>query len=292
MRIVTYQAGASPAPGIAIRRGADLVAVDPARAGLPSSVEAILAAGPAALDALGRLAAHGTLLDEDEIHFLPTIMRPGKVICVGLNYADHIAESPYPRPTYPTVFPRYASSLVGHRAPIIRPQCSRELDWEGELVAVVGRRGRHIPRDRALEWIAGYAAFNESSIRDYQFKTPQWAVGKNFDGTGAFGPELVTADELPLGASGLRIETRLNGTTMQCSNTGNLLFDVATILSTISECMTFEPGDLIATGTPEGVGLFRSPPLFMKHGDSVEVEIEGIGILQNPVRDEILRDAR
>jgi len=287
MRIVTYLRESFTSPGIAIRRGADLVAVDPALAGLPGTVQAVLAAGPEALAALGRLAGGGTPLDENEIRFLPTIARPGKVICVGLNYADHIAESPYPKPTYPTVFPRYATTLVGHRAPIIRPLCSRELDWEGELVAVVGRRGRHIPRERALEWIAGYAAFNEASIRDYQFKTPQWAVGKNFDDTGAFGPELVTADELPPGASGLRIETRLNGATMQSSNTGNLLFDVAAILSTISECMTFEPGDLIATGTPEGVGLFRTPPLFMKHGDFVEVEIEGIGVLQNPVRDEV-----
>jgi 2-keto-4-pentenoate hydratase/2-oxohepta-3-ene-1,7-dioic acid hydratase in catechol pathway len=156
------------------------------------------------------------------------------------------------------------------------------------LGSLVGR-GRHIPAQSALDWIAGYACFNEASIRDYQFKTPQWAVGKNFDDTGAFGPEFVTADELPPGASGLRIETRLNGETVQSSNTGNLLFDVAAIVSILSEAFTFEPGDLIATGTPEGVGLFRKPPLFMKHGDCVEVEIEGIGILENPVRDEVRR---
>lgn len=287
MRLVTYRSAAVPGGGVALRRGRDLVAVDAAGAGLPASVEGLLEAGPDALAALGRLADRGTLLDETAIEFLPTIRRPGKVICIGLNYADHVAESPYPTPTYPTVFPRYATSLVGHRAPIVRPQCSVELDYEGELIAVVGRRGRHIPRERALEWIAGYACFNEASIRDYQFKTPQWAVGKNFDGTGAFGPELVTADELPPGARGLTIQTRLNGQTVQSSNTGHLLFDVATIVATLSEAFTFEPGDLIATGTPEGVGLFRKPPLFMKHGDFVEVEIEGIGVLENPVRDEV-----
>lgn len=287
MRIVTYRMPGTDTANIAVRVGGELVGVDTVRAGLPARVEEILAGGRDALRALATHARSGTLLDEAAIEFLPTILRPGKVICVGLNYADHVAESPYPKPTYPTIFPRYASSLIGHRAPIIRPQCSVELDYEGELVAVVGRRGRHIPKERALEFVAGYACFNESSIRDYQFKTPQWAVGKNFDDTGAFGPEFVTADELPAGASGLRIETRLNGQTVQSSNTKHLLFDVATIISTISECMTFEPGDLIATGTPEGVGLFRKPPLFMKHGDTVEVEIEGIGVLVNPVRDEV-----
>jgi len=288
VRIVTYRNASNPAGGIALRRGRDLVAVDPAGAGLPGTVDGILAAGSGALAALGRLVDRGTLLDERTIEFLPPVRRPGKVICIGLNYADHVAESPYPTPTYPTVFPRYATSLIGHRAPIVRPQCSVELDYEGELIAVVGRRGRHIPRDRALDWIAGYACFNEASIRDYQFKTTQWAVGKNFDDTGAFGPELVTADELPPGAKGLQIQTRLNGRTVQSSNTGHLLFDVATIVSTLSEAFTFEPGDLIATGTPEGVGLFRKPPLFMKHGDFVEVEIEGIGVLENPVHDEVL----
>lgn len=289
MRIVTYRSSTSPNGGIALRMGKDLVAVDPSRVQLPETVEGILELGQAAIEALGKLVGRGKLLDEDRIDFLPTLRRPGKVICVGLNYADHVAESPYPTPTYPTVFPRYATSLVGHKAPIIRPQCSEQLDYEGELIAVVGKRGRHIPKEKALEWIAGYACFNEASIRDYQFKTPQWAVGKNFDDTGAFGPELVTSDELPAGASGLKIETRLNGQTVQSSNTKYLLFDVATIISTLSEAFTFEPGDLIATGTPEGVGLFRKPPLFMKHGDLVEVEIEGIGVLKNPVRDEHLQ---
>jgi 2-keto-4-pentenoate hydratase/2-oxohepta-3-ene-1,7-dioic acid hydratase in catechol pathway len=286
VRLISYRDSTHPGGGIGIRRGTDLVAVNPGAVGLPTTVEGILAAGPEALTALGRLGNRGALLDEQSIEFLPPVRRPGKVICIGLNYADHVAESPYPTPTYPTVFPRYASSLIGHRAPIIRPQCSVQLDYEGELLAVVGRRGRHIPKERALEWIAGYACFNEASIRDYQFKTPQWAVGKNFDDTGAFGPELVTTDELPAGAKGLKIETRLNGSTVQSSNTGYLLFDVATVVATLSEVFTFEPGDLIATGTPEGVGLFRKPPLFMKHGDFVEVEIEGIGLLQNPVRDE------
>ncbi len=287
MRIVSYRHPELAQGGVAIQRGNELVAIDLAAARLPGNLQSIVAAGADALAALARAARSGTPLDPDAIVYAPPIARPGKIICIGLNYADHVAESPYARPTYPTVFPRYATSLVAHRAPIVRPQCSMELDYEGELVAIVGRAGRHIPVDRALDWIAGYSVFNEASIRDYQFKTPQWAVGKNFDGTGAFGPALVTADELPAGASGLRIQTRLNGAVVQSSNTGQLLFDVASILATLSEAMTFEPGDLIVTGTPMGVGLFRKPPLFMKHGDRVEVEIEGVGLLGNPVCDEV-----
>ncbi len=242
----------------------------------------------------GLSEAYAALLAGDPIvmktiAFLPPIGHPGKIICVGLNYADHSAESGFKQPDYPTLFSRFASSLVGHRAAIVRPIVSEQLDYEGEVVAVIGRTGRHVAKDRALEHVAGYAVFNEASIRDYQFKAPQWTVGKNFDGTGAFGPEFVTADELPPGAKGLKIETRLNGVTVQSASTDDMVFDVASLVSIISEAITLEPGDLIVTGTPAGVGLARKPPLWMKAGDVCEVEVERIGTLVNPIVDE--RDA-
>ncbi len=211
---------------------------------------------------------------------------PPKIVCIGLNYADHSAESGFEVPNYPTVFGRFASSLIGHGAPIVRPRVSEQLDYEGEFVAVIGRGGRDIPKARALEHVAAYSLFNDASIRDYQFKAPQWTVGKNFDDTGAFGPCLVTADALPPGCQGLLLQTRLNGEIVQSASTDDLVFDVATLVSTLSEAFTLEPGDIIVTGTPSGVGLARKPPLWMKPGDVCEVELEGIGILRNPVIDQ------
>jgi 2-keto-4-pentenoate hydratase/2-oxohepta-3-ene-1,7-dioic acid hydratase in catechol pathway len=206
---------------------------------------------------------------------------------VGLNYADHAAESPYKDvPKYPAFFPRFASSLIGDGEPIVRPCISEQLDFEGELVAVIGRGGHRISRANALNHIAGYSIFNDASIRDYQFKPSQWTMGKNFDGTGSFGPEFVTADELPAGAAGLRIETRLNGKVVQNANTADLVFTVADLVFFASEVMTLEPGDIIITGTPSGVGFARKPPLFMKDGDICEVEVEGLGTLRNPIRNE------
>ncbi|PSS60591.1 5-oxopent-3-ene-1,2,5-tricarboxylate decarboxylase [Ensifer sp. NM-2] len=232
--------------------------------------------------------ARGGEFDLDEVTLLPLIATPPKIFCIGLNYLDHAAESPYKdRPSYPAVFPRYATSLVGHGQPIVRPQVSDQLDFEGELVAVIGKGGRHIRKADALSHVAGYSIFNEGSIRDYQFKSPQWTVGKNFDDTGAFGPVLVTADELPPGAHGLKIETRLNGTVMQRGNTADLIFPVAELIATLSEAITLQPGDVIVTGTPAGIGWARKPPVFMKDGDVCEIEIEGIGTLRNPVRDEV-----
>ena len=189
-------------------------------------------------------------------------------------------------PIYPAIFLRVPTSLVGAGAPIVRPRVSDQLDFEGELVAVIGRGGRHIPKASALDHVVGYSVFNEASVRDFQLKPAQWTVGKNFDGTGAFGPALTTADELPPGATGLAIRTRLNGQVVQDSTTASLIFDVATLVSTLSEAMTLSPGDIIVTGTPSGVGLARNPPLWMKPGDVCEVEIAGIGLLSNPVVDE------
>ena len=222
----------------------------------------------------------------DEIHYRPPFTRPNKIVCVGLNYRDHTEEAGYKQPDYPTLFTRFTTSLVAHNDRIVRPRASAALDFEGELVAVIGRAGRHIALDRALSHVAGYSIFNDGSIRDFQHRTPQWTVGKNFDATGAFGPVFVTADELPAGARGLRLETRLNGATVQSSNTSLLIFDVATLVATVSEAMTLLPGDLIVTGTPAGIGHTRNPKLYMKPGDVVEVEIEGIGILRNTIADE------
>jgi acylpyruvate hydrolase len=224
--------------------------------------------------------------DVESTRFRPPFTRSSKIVCVGLNYREHTAESGYAQPEYPTLFTRFTSSLVAHGAPIIRPRVSQALDFEGELVAVIGRGGRHIASADALAHVAGYSIFNDASIRDFQHRTPQWTVGKNFDGTGAFGPVFVTADELPPGARGLRLETRLNGEVVQRSNTDRLIFDVSTLVSIVSEVMTLHPGDLIVTGTPAGVGHSRTPKLYMKPGDLVEVEIEGIGTLRNVVADE------
>ncbi|MBS0445216.1 MAG: fumarylacetoacetate hydrolase family protein [Proteobacteria bacterium] len=239
------------------------------------------------LDALQALATKSRqVVDPAKVTFQSPIAEPPKVLCVGLNYADHTKESPYEQPDYPTLFLRVATSLGAHDAVVERPLASDSLDFEGEMVVVLGKGGRHIPKEQALDCVFGYAVGNEISVREYQFKSPQWTVGKNFDGTGTWGPYVVTADELPPGGSGLKIETRLNGKTMQSSNTADMLFDVATVIATVSEAITLQAGDIIFSGTPAGVGFGRNPKLYMKHGDRVEVEIERIGLLRNAVRDE------
>ncbi|MCW8279105.1 fumarylacetoacetate hydrolase family protein [Pseudomonas sp. PCH199] len=230
--------------------------------------------------------AQGPIVEIDELDYLPLMCKPGKIICVGLNYADHTKESPYAQPDYPTLFPRFNSSLTAHNKPLVRPKISDTLDYEGEMAVVLKSGGRHIPKDKALDHVAGYALFNEGSVRDYQFKSPQWTVGKNFDDTGAFGPDLVTADELPAGGKGLLLETRVNGKVVQSANTNDMLFDVATVISTLSEAVTLEAGDVIVSGTPAGVGFGMNPKVYLKPGDVVEVSIEGIGKLINPVIDE------
>lgn len=207
----------------------------------------------------------------------------GKVICLGLNYRAHAREGGYEVPDYPALFLRVATSLLAAGEAIVAPRVSEKLDFEAELMVIIGRGGRHIPEAGALDHVFGYTCFNDASIRDFQRKTHQWTPGKNFDRTGAIGPVVVTADELPAGAAGLRIACRLNGATVQDASTADMLVPVAMAVSLISEFMTLEPGDMIAMGTPQGVGHARSPPLWMRPGDTVEVEIEGIGILRNGV---------
>ncbi|CAN7743954.1 MULTISPECIES: fumarylacetoacetate hydrolase family protein [unclassified Caballeronia] len=227
--------------------------------------------------------ALGQIYPLDALHLLPPIPQPGKVICLGLNYADHAKEGGNPIPDYPAVFLRATSSLVGHGQPILRPANSDKLDYEAELAIVIGRKAKNVSEGDALTCIAGYACFNDGTIRDYQRKSTQWTVGKNFDATGGFGPDLVTADELPIGAHGLRVLTRLNGKTMQDGNTADMIFSIPRTIALLSDAMTLEPGDVIITGTPAGVGYARKPPVFMQPGDICEIEIEGVGTLSNPI---------
>jgi 2-keto-4-pentenoate hydratase/2-oxohepta-3-ene-1,7-dioic acid hydratase in catechol pathway len=262
----------------------DLCATD---AALPKSLlEIIETAG--AMDRVAQLAkaSNAVIQPLAGVNFIPLVDKPSKIICLGLNYADHAAEGGHARPEYPAFFMRGPSSMVGHLAPMIRPKASDKFDYEAELAFVVGKRARHLTEQNALDYVAGYSAFNDGSLRDYQRKSTQWTIGKNFDGTGAFGPWLVTPDELPRAADGLRIQSRLNGQIMQDANTKNFLWGIVETLVLITECMTLEPGDVVITGTPAGVGYARKPPVFMKQGDTIEIEIDGIGVLSNPIVDE------
>ena len=263
--------------------GTTLFGAKPGSTPPPADLQALLAVGPDALRQAYDALLGGEEVDPAGIEYLPPFPSPEKIICAGLNYKDHAAESGFEVPKYPALFGRFPSSLIGHGAPIVRPKVSDQLDYEGELVAIIGKPGRNIPKERALEHVAGYSIFNDASIRDYQFKTAQWMIGKNFDSTGAFGPVFVTADELEPGARGLRLKTRLNGTELQNASTSDMIFDVATQVSLFSDAMHLKPGDVLVTGTPSGVGLARDPKIFMKPGDVCEVEIDGIGLLSNPI---------
>lgn len=222
----------------------------------------------------------------DDVELLPPIPRPDKIICIGLNYVDHSAESGFEVPTYPTVFARYANSLIGDGAPLVRPNASDMFDYEAELVAVIGKGGRHICKEEALYHIAGYSLCNDGSVRDYQIKSPQWTMGKVWDGTGAFGPELVTPEELPEACKGMTLTMRVNGDTLQSASIDDMIFDIPTLVSLLSEAMTLTPGDIIISGTPSGVGALRKPPIWLKPGDECIVEIAGLGKLVNRVAQE------
>lgn len=287
MKLMMFQRGKSLALGLL--EGKAVVDLGIADRALPKDLHGLIAAGPGALAAAKAAAVDAPA----SARFVLDAMKPGlpianppKFICVGLNYALHAKEGGHAIPTYPSFFLRVPTSLVAAGAPVIRPKASEQLDYECELTIVIGKGGRHIPEEKALEHVFGYTLFNDVSVRDFQRKTSQWTAGKNFDGTGPLGPWIVTADELPPGASGLRIATRVNGATMQESNTSDMIFSTARTIALLSEVMTLQPGDLIATGTPSGVAHARKPPAWMKAGDTVEVEVEGIGVLSNPVVDE------
>ena len=266
----------------------DLQAVDP---NLPADLRVILQKSNGDLAPLGDIAKRAPASARRPMkglkYALP-VANPGKVVCLGLSYLEHVKEGPNRDniPKFPTIFMRANSSLVAHGQPMIRPRVSETFDYEAELVIIVGKRVKHLTMQNAYSCIAGYSCFNDGSIREYQRRTTQWDMGKNFDATGGFGPWMVTADELPEGAKGLKIESRLNGQVMQSDNIDNMMFPIAETLVDITQGMTLEPGDLVVTGTPSGVGHARKPPVWMKHGDTIEIDIEKVGILSNPIENE------
>jgi 2-keto-4-pentenoate hydratase/2-oxohepta-3-ene-1,7-dioic acid hydratase in catechol pathway len=256
----------------------DLTAADPRVGG-----DLMGLAGNPALGAEALAAAGAGRIDPATITPAMPIEAPGKVLCLGLNYAEHAREGGFDVPDYPALFIRVRNSLIPADAPLVCPRASETLDYEAELMVIIGKPARHVSKANALDHVFGYTIFNDGSVRTYQRKSNQWTPGKNFEATGPVGPVVVTPDELPAGASGLRIQSRLNGQTMQDSNTSDMIFPVDETIATLSEIMRLEPGDMIAMGTPPGVGHARKPPVWMKPGDTVEIEIEGIGICRNPI---------
>ncbi len=236
------------------------------------------AAEPENLAALTRL---GVAFPADQVTHLPPILRPNKIICLGQNYRKHVEEMGREAPKYPVLFAKFATTLVGHRQPIVLPGVSQRVDYEGELAIIIGRRGKAIAPQNAFDHIAGFAPFNDVSVRDYQFRTSQWMQGKNFDTSGPMGA-ITTLDEIP-DPRALELTTRLNGAVMQQANTSDFIFDIPTMISYISQILTLEVGDIISTGTPSGVGDARKPPVYLKAGDVVQIEIAGVGTLENPV---------
>jgi len=287
MRFVSFDKNGDPTLGVHI--GDQVVDLSIAAPGLPKDLKGMLEAGDQVMEqanTAAQSASVGAKLPFASISFHPPIANSSKIICLGLNYADHAAESGMEKPKFPTLFCRFGTSLVGHLQPVIRPKCSTLLDYEAELVAVIGKKGRHLSESDALSIVAGYSVFNDGSVRDYQMRTTQWTMGKNFDASGPCGPEFVTADELPPGASGLKIQARLNGEVLQDDNTENMVFNVSETIAILTEALTLLPGDMLVMGTPSGVGAARKPPVWMKDGDTIEIEIDKIGVLTNPVVDE------
>lgn len=286
MRFTTFIAGGQPRLGLVM--GHDVIDLNAALPQVPADLRTALRNGVdlrSAADAAAASAAPRLRLAD--LTLAPLMPEPGKILCLGLNYFDHAKEGGREKPVYPWFFLRSASSLLAPNAQALRPRVSDRFDYEAELAVVIGKTTKHATMDNALDAVFGYSCFNDISVRDYQKKTPQWSIGKNFDRTGGFGPVVVTADELPVGASELGIQCRLNGQVMQDANTRDMIWGVAETITLLTECMTLEPGDLIVMGTPAGVGQARTPPVWMKHGDTVEIEIEGIGVLRNTVVDEV-----
>lgn len=242
---------------------------------------------PAGRDAVSAAAQHSESFPVDELDLLPPIPDPARIICVGVNYAEHAAESDRATepPGNPVLFTRFASSLVGHRQPIVRPAVSNQFDWEGELAVVIGRRSHRIDRSAALDHVGGYSCFLDGTLRDWQRHTSQFTPGKNFDRSGSWGPWIVTADEIP-DPSALTLTTTVDAVVVQHAPTSDMIHDVAAIVSYCSSFTTLEPGDVIATGTPGGVGFARSPQRWLTPGSTVVVSIDTIGALVNPVADE------
>ncbi|MFM0155676.1 fumarylacetoacetate hydrolase family protein [Paraburkholderia sediminicola] len=287
MKLVTFRSGDTTRLGVL--DGEDVIDLNKTDPTVPANLRAALLAGADLAAAAARVVAEGSgeRASYRSLTLAPLVPEPGKIVCLGHNYYDHAKEGGNLKPVYPQIFFRGASSLVAHGDAVIRPLVSEKLDYEAELVIVIGKRARHVKRERALEYVFGYSCFNDVSVRDYQKRTTQWTIGKNFDGTGAFGPWLVTPDELPPGAEGLALRLILNDEVMQQANTSDMIWGVAETIELLTECLTLEPGDVVLMGTPAGVGWVRNPPVWLKPGDRVEVDIERIGRLQNTVQDEV-----
>ncbi|MFL5342049.1 MAG: fumarylacetoacetate hydrolase family protein [Gemmataceae bacterium] len=284
MRLVTLATATGPRAAVrAGERYVEIAATDPS---LPGSVRTLLEAGPGALATVAKLGQTAVTVSHPvagaKLH--APVLNPRKILCIGLNYRDHAIEGGKAIPAEPVVFGKFHSALIGPGEPVVLPKVSQKVDYEAELVVVVGKRGRHIPEDKAFEYVAGYTCGHDVSARDWQFRgeEKQWIIGKTFDTFAPTGPELVTADELT-DPHNLPVRLRLNGQVMQNSNTREFIFSVPKLLAYLSQVMTLEPGDVIFTGTPPGVGAARKPPVWLQPGDVAEVEIDGVGVLRNPV---------
>lgn len=282
MRLATLLTPAGPRAAVQVGDAfVDLHATEPA---LPACVKTLIAADPALREAIHKVVARADAvrIPAENARFLPPIPRPDKILCIGLNYRDHALEGGRPIPTEPVLFAKFPNTLIGHEQQIVLPKVSQKVDYEAELVVVIGKRGRHISEAQAFDYVAGYTIGHDVSGRDWQFRgeEKQWTIGKTFDTFAPTGPVLVTKDEVA-DPHNLRIQLRLNGQTLQNSSTKEFIFGVPALLAFVSQVITLEPGDLIFTGTPPGVGVARKPPIFLKPGDVTEVEIEGLGILRN-----------
>ncbi len=303
MRLVTFAQGGGPRLGALIVSDRVEWVVDVGRMDgrLPCDMRSFLGLGLGGWDRLAQALGDASRLIEDarcrspharlgspavhrlsDIALEPVIPDPRKLICIGLNYRDHAAETRQTVPDVPTVFAKYHNTLIGAGRPIVVPRVTDHVDYEAELAFVIGRRGRHVPEHEALGHVAGYTCFNDVTARDVQKRTSQWTLGKSFDTFGPLGPALVTADEVP-DPHALAIRLTVDGKILQESRTSEMVFSVARLVSYLSEVMTLEPGDVVATGTPAGVGFVRDPPRYLRPGETVRVEIEGVGVLENPV---------
>jgi 2-keto-4-pentenoate hydratase/2-oxohepta-3-ene-1,7-dioic acid hydratase in catechol pathway len=287
MRIARFLGPDGPRLGVVDRDGTTIVDVTDAAGVGTADTAALLASGPDALERVRAAIGDGAVrrVPLAEATLLAPVPRPPKFLAIGLNYADHVAESATPKPEHQLWFNKQSTCVVGPGEAIHVPRASSVVDYEGELAFVIGRRCRHVPASSANEVIAGYTIVNDVSVRDWQRRTPTMTMGKSFDTHGPMGPWMVTADELG-DPHGLRLRTWVNGELVQDSTTDHLIFDCWQMVEHLSTAFTLEPGDVISTGTPAGVGIARTPPLLLRHGDVVRIEVEGIGVLENPVIDE------
>jgi acylpyruvate hydrolase len=287
MRLVTFeQDGAMRIGALRSQDGRQTVVdLNRAQPRLPTDMNRFLEGGAAARALAEEVLATVEAVDELDVasvRLTAPIPRPGKIICVGLNYKDHAVEANLDIPEYPTIFSKYANSVIGPGQPIIIPKVTQQVDYEGELAFVIGRRARYVAQEDGLAYVAGYLPLNDVSARDFQMRTSQWTIGKTFDTFAPMGPALVTADEIP-DPHNLDIQVSIGNEVLQASNTRHLIFSIPQLVAYLSQVMTLEPGDVVSTGTPSGVGFARKPPRFLEPGDVVQVEIEGLGTLANPV---------